>query len=253
MDENANHALMIAFGMFVFVIALTLTMYMFDKLSTTAEALTFFADETNYYDNVEVITDFTTDPDGIERYINTETIIPTLYRYYKEHFCVKIYDASGTVGGSTIDKPILVQILDVNLEGKVGNIAKKATISPDDYESLALNKLYNDPDEKLYMWEAPWLDSTDNMKLRLDFFINGRLGYINNKKVDYTENEFHTMLDKAKESQDFQFKEKFTSYSYTGESTTTEDGDVLVTGASPKDKIVITYTLVKKDIEKYIK
>ena len=78
MDENASQALMIAFGLFVFVIAMSFTMYMFSKLSSTSEILIYASDRTNYYDNVEVV-----GKEGIERYVNSETVIPTLYRYYK--------------------------------------------------------------------------------------------------------------------------------------------------------------------------
>ena len=44
-------------------------------------------------------------------------------------------------------------------------------------------------------------------------------------------------------SQD-EFKEKFISYSWGGETMSTRDGDVLVTGSKPKDKIVIIYTMM---------
>lgn len=261
MDENASQALMIAFGLFVFVIAMSFTMYMFSKLSSTSEILLYASDKTNYYDNVEVV-----GKEGIERYVNSETVIPTLYRYYKEHFCVKIYDATGDKeidSGSSKDKPpVLVQILDVNLEGRVENAARnnniKLTELPTDlkyYDAYSLKTIYDnkDPDDNksqrtlLYMFGAPWIGSTDDMKLRVDFLINGDAGYINNKFVDYTAHPFHRMIEATKKNPYYQFKENFISYSYTGETMVTEDEDVLVTGTIPKDKIVITYTLVEVD------
>lgn len=258
MDDNANQALMISFAILVFVIAMSVTMYMFSTLMTTAESLTFHTDETNFYDNVAVV-----GTEGIERYVNTETVIPTLYRYYKEHFCVKIYDTTNTdENGSSTGNPVLVQILDVNLEGKVENAAKNTNLktgretNPDNFEADAVNKIYNNKNDKLlYMFGVPWLGSTETMKQRVDFFINGSAGYINNTYVDYRKHPFHQMIDKTKDSDTgiyYQFKENFISYSYTGETMTTEDGDVLVTGANSKDKIVITYTLVDlRQDEKY--
>lgn len=244
MDDNANQAIMIAFGVMVFVIAMSATMYMFSLLTSTAEVLTFYTDETNFYDNVAVV-----GKEGIERYVNTETVIPTLYRYYKEHFCVKIYDTTGEASGSSATNPVLVQILDVNLEGKVENAAKNTRIissNPNDYEADALKKIYDDQaNTLLYMFGVPWLGSTDNMKLRIDYLVNGDAGFINNKYVDYREHPLHKMINKTKSDTSLQFKENFVSYSYTGETMTTEDGDVLVTGNESKDKIVITYTLVK--------
>ena len=262
MDENASQALMIAFGLFVFVIAMSFTMYMFSKLSSTSEILIYASDRTNYYDNVEVV-----GKEGIERYVNSETVIPTLYRYYKEHFCVKIYDATGDekIGlGSSEDNPVLVQILDVNLEGRVENAARDTKIKIGEhptelknFDAYSLKTIYDNKDSSnmnsqrtlLYMFGAPWIGSTDDMKLRVDFFINGDAGYINNRLVDYTQHPFHKMLNATKENSAYQFKENFISYSYTGETMTTEDEDVLVTGTIPKDKIVVTYTLVKVDDE----
>ncbi len=245
MEENASQALMMAFAIFIFVMALSLAMFLFSKVSTTSETLALYTDSTRFYDNVAVV-----GREGIERYVNTETIIPTLYRYYKENFCVKIYDATGLyVQNSTEENPGLIQIFDVLLEDKVGqaviNTAANGIYNQTDgtknYQAYALKSIYNDENSLIYMFGAPWLDSTENMKLRVDYFINGDAGYINNNWVDYTNNPFHKMRTLENK---YQFKEKFVSYSYTGETMETEDGDVLVTGADSKDKVVITYTLV---------
>jgi len=253
MDDNASQALMMAFALFVFVIALSLTMYLIGRITETAEILTFRTDKTNYYDNVAVVGN-----EGIERYVSTETVIPTLYRYYKENFCVKIYDATGEiVSGSSESDPVLVHILDVNLEGRVENASKKRNLindgTPEYYDAVSLIDLYNNQSNCLYMFGAPWLDSTDNMKLRIDLLINGEAGYINNQLVNYIDHPVSRMIKEStitnSTTNRYQFKENFVSYSYSGETMTTEDGDVLVTGASSKDKIVITYTLVKLDAE----
>jgi uncharacterized paraquat-inducible protein A len=121
MDQNATQALNMAFATIVFVMALSVAMLLFGKVSETADTLAFYSDSTRYYDNVELvkicsscdvaspldensckscgtafpaITDDQTIAKGTERYVSAETIIPTLYRYYRENFCVKIYDAS---------------------------------------------------------------------------------------------------------------------------------------------------------------
>ena len=43
----------------------------------------------------------------------------------------------------------------------------------------------------------------------------------------------------------FAFTEKVISYSYTGNTEETEEGDVLVNGAASKDKLVIIYTIIE--------
>ena len=72
------------------------------------------------------------------------------------------------------------------------------------------------------------------------FGFNGTLTQGIISRIDYSKNKFH----KARK-QKIKFKEQFVSYSYTGETFVTDDGDELVTGAQDKDKIIITYTLTK--------
>ena len=276
--DNAERALMMAFAVIVLVFALALAINMFSKVTVTAEHLAFYADSTIYYDNIEMSKKCTncetynsandnvckkcnaTLPDisddlenGNVRIVNAETIIPTLYRYYKENFCVKIYGAGNK----------LIQIFDVNLEGKVhgaaGDTHASATATnPTNIRNHAYNVIYNRPNEAsrnitnykykktdsidipYFMFGAPWLGSTESVKTRIDYFIDGKAGYINNTYVNYANNEFYqARMNKA------QFSERFINYSYTGQSFTTEDGDTLVTGEKSKDKIVIIYTLIE--------
>lgn len=235
--ENAEKAIMMAFAVIVLVFALAIAINMFSKVTVTSEHLAFYADSTIYYDNVELEASSYSDEhikDGTVRIVNAETIIPTLYRYYKENFCVKIYDASNN----------LIQIFDVNLEGKVHGAAGDTHADnnakePVHIQNYAYNKVYNDKTKKFCLFGAPWLGSTDSVKTRIDYFVDGKSGYINNSYVDYEGNDFYQARAAGK-----QFKERFINYSYTGQTMTTEDGDELVTGEKSKDKIVIIYTLI---------
>ena len=218
MDDNISKALNIVFAVFVFIMALSLGIYMFSQVTATAEVLTFYADSTAYYDNVK--TDITFEgndkdiKDGTARIVGVETIIPTLYRYYKE----------GKVHNS------------------IGDTKAKNESSPSEIANNAYQKIYNNQENKnYYLFGAPWVGSTEAIKTRIDYFVNGKAGYINNIYVDYTDNYFY----KAR-MQKIQFKENFISYSYTGQTIETEDGDTLVTGASSKDKIVIIYKMIEQ-------
>lgn len=278
--ENAEKAIMMAFAVFVLVIALSLAMYLFSKVTVTSEQLAFYSDSTIYYDNVELtkkcstcnkdnpvnseICEFcktpfpengeTSDDDikyGTVRIVSAETIIPTLYRYYKENFCVKIYGAADGTG-----KRDLIQIFDVNLEGKVHSAAgdtqaTETATSPTHIQNFAYNQTFNKEKDnanqkiKYCLFGAPWLGSTEAVKTRVDFFVNGKSGYINNSYVDYRGNEFYKARTELKaDGTVHQFKERFISYSYTGQTMVTEDGEELVTGEKSKDKIVIIYTLI---------
>jgi hypothetical protein len=224
--ENAVEAMKMGFAMIVFVIALTASMYLLNTASTTSKILLYYADETNYLDNIEVNSDVT------KRTVNVETIIPTLYRYYKENFAVQIYNKDGK----------LVQMFDVNIEGKVRKAA--GTISSNRTgEQNALMSLYGvtltgtDADKtNPYLFEAPWIGNTSkDIKTRIDLYVNGKCAYINGTKVDYTKNN----LGNFEESK---FEEQFIEYAYKGDTISSEDGTETITGNSkPENKIVIIY------------
>ena len=86
--ENAIDAMKMAFGMIVFIIAISASMYLLNTATSTSRILLYYADETNYLDNINVdeSTDIT------KRIVNVETIIPTLYRTYKDNFDVLFYN-----------------------------------------------------------------------------------------------------------------------------------------------------------------
>ena len=229
--DNAIDAIKIALVMMVFVIAMSATMYLFTAASSTSQILIYANDETKYYDNIKIENTNIT-----KRTVGIETIIPTLYRYYKENFAVQIYNK---------DKE-LVQIFDVNIEGKVRKAASVVSASRTG-EQKALISLYGDTSEAPYLFEAPWIGNTNkDIKTRIDLYVNGKCGYINNTKVDYTQNK---LLKKESSEpgegflQDTQFTEEFIQYAYKGDTISSEDGTETITGNTKQEtKIVIIYT-----------
>ena len=224
--DNAVDAIKMAFGMLVFVIAMTATIYLFNSATATTKVLLYAADKTNYYDNIEIKNE-----DITNRNVNIETIIPTLYRYYKENFAVQIFKKDGT----------LVQIFDLNIEGKVRRAAgKRATLRSD--EEKGLISLYGVSTKQAYLFEAPWMGNTSkDIKTRIDLYVNGKCGYINGAKVDYTTNNLKQF------SSITSFTEKFIQYNYKGDTISVgedegEDGIETITGnVKPETKIVIIY------------
>jgi hypothetical protein len=222
--ENALDAMKMGFAMMVFVMALTASMYLLNTASSTSQVLLYYADETNYLDNIEVQSDIT------KRTVNVETIIPTLYRYYKENFAVQIYNKSGD----------LVQIFDVNIEGKVRKAAG-TTSSKRTGEQKALMSLYGKTEitpsaTNPYLFEAPWIGNTSkDIKTRIDLYVGGKCAYINGTKVDYTQNNLGNFASSK-------FEEQFIEYAYKGDTITSDDGTETITGNSkPENKIVIIY------------
>ena len=80
--ENAVDALKIAFAVFVFIIALTVTFSMIAKLKSTAEYVLYYTDRTNFYSRLN-----TTEKN---RTVSVNSVIAMLYRYYNETVSVTV-------------------------------------------------------------------------------------------------------------------------------------------------------------------
>lgn len=81
--ENAVDALKIAFGMLVFVIALTLAFMVFSQATQTSTKMLFASDKTNYYSYSE-------DANENGRIVEADVVISSLYRYYQESIVVRV-------------------------------------------------------------------------------------------------------------------------------------------------------------------
>lgn len=222
--ENVTRALIMAFSMLIFVVGFSYSMYLINKLTTTSNTLLESVSTTKYYDNIEVKGDVG------NREVGIDTIVPTLYRYYKENYAVKILAKDGS----------LIQLFDVNIEGKIAKAEADTKNEDPELKSLK-NSIYNQSDNKAYLFEAPWTGSTDeNTRARIDYFLNGTKGYINNTLVDYqnTIGEGGFLVQYGTKI----FEESFVEYAYEGETISTENGVETITGSTRENsKIIITY------------
>lgn len=240
--ENVTQALFMAFAMFVFVIALTYSMYMVSHLNSTSRTLMYRLDETNKYESMEL-----TDLDDVNkdikrsRTVGIDTIIPTLYRYYKESYSVKILDEDGK----------LMQYFDTTTEGSVMSATNTLT-NQRTAQQKALISLYGTSDNPGYLFGAPWMGNTNkDTKARIDMYISGDAGYINNTFVDYTK-EYDIQNGESKSYiylnyyKDRLFKETFVQYAYEGDTLSTDDDELLTLTGSKQiaTKIIIIYQLL---------
>lgn len=92
--ENAVDALKIAFGMLVFVIALTLAFMVFSQATQTSTKMLFASDKTNYYT-------YSDEPNQQGRIVGADVVISSLYRYYKESVVVRIVEGDNTTEFNT--------------------------------------------------------------------------------------------------------------------------------------------------------
>lgn len=236
--EDAVAALIMSFSVLVFVIAISTCMYMVNLTTATSEQILYTSDKTNFMENIQV-----SDTEITRRNVDFDTIIPTLYRYYKENFCVKMCDAR-----DASSKTKLLQLFDIQIEGKVRSAVSKA--SGKTYVEQALTKTYGTSTAPQYMYGAPWLGNINkDVKTRLDYYIAGTSGYINNIKVDYTDKsgELESLAEIKRwydTTANAEIEETFVEYNFSGETITSEDGTETITGSSQgQSKIIITYTL----------
>ena len=92
--ENAVDALMIGFAVLVFTMALSLTIYMFSDAVKTSDLVLHSSDITEFME-YQGFDNFTEAEGSKNRVVGLETVIPTLYKYYKENYTVIFRDASG--------------------------------------------------------------------------------------------------------------------------------------------------------------
>ena len=96
--ENAVKALEYAFAVLIFVIGLSASIYLLSEVKTTSDIVFSRVDTQQFYVDAEIPEDELTDNGNIKyngRIVNVETIVPTLYRYYKENYIVEFYDLEG--------------------------------------------------------------------------------------------------------------------------------------------------------------
>jgi len=87
--ENASDALKIAFAIIIFTSAITLGFSMISRVKSTADTVFYYVDHTNFRPHAEY--------SGTNRKVSGETVVSTLYRYYKESISVivKLKDGAG--------------------------------------------------------------------------------------------------------------------------------------------------------------
>lgn len=258
MSENIFDAMMMVFGMLVFILALSLTMMLFDKLAIVGRTIYMSTDNANqlkqvYIVNKDNLNQIAQEVAGYtERKVTKSSILPMLHRYYKEKFTIKIYDENGK----------LLQIFDTSLENEVNHASKVSsglvgpvgTTNPrhrytkTEYDQNVILGQYGNPQSPLFMFSAPWAgaglkeEKDEFAKERVDLYIRGDKAYINGVLVDYTNaNTFANYSDNTT------FKEIVVKYQIqgnvrVGDKDAQEDGaEELVNDQSPVSKTEIIY------------
>lgn len=153
--ENAVDALKIAFAVFVFVIALTVSMVAFGQAKDASEHVFYMTDKTNFYDLI-----FADEKRKNGRIVSAETIVPTLYRYYKENFNIVIIPKNPEMVLNTTENKLL------KAREKETGETQTAVIFNLEEEIKYYNKDYKN---------APWLGNANvDTKKRVDIELRGK-------------------------------------------------------------------------------
>ena len=245
--ENAVDALKMAAAVFVFVIAMTLTINVFIQIRQTSDSVIRTSDKANYY---EYVGDETTENNNIrtKRVVGVETIIPTLYRYTNESIAVIIKDSDDSI----------IQVFDLTFEHYLLINENASDIEDSEIyqfyytgNKVTTQKLIRDIKESYQecmtagsnnIETAPWNIDQKTHKKRIDLFISGTTGLtndektINGVKIKYDQGFFDTYKGKR-------FEESFKEIEITEKDNTDYDAELLG-GASSVSKIKIEYKLI---------
>ena len=252
--ENASEALMMAFGVLVFVLALTVAINSFSEAKSTSDIVLFTADETSYMEYEGV-----TGKASQNRIVGLETIIPTLYKYYKENYTVLFRD--GNYNEETGDfsnlKPLTVyntpstyKTKNTMLWGKTYDSIMNRKYTPyfdGGYTKEGAKEIFSfDLDEETLRHE-PWTGSYNKAKENIDCFLNGSVyknPNNNSAYINYSDFPMQTggFIGKYRNTR---FVETIGEYAYSSsQEQNTEDGSSISSLVKQKKKRIITFTKI---------
>ena len=104
--ENAADALKIAFAIFIFILAITITFSIISQAKSTADVVMYHSDETNFYEHLS--------SGKKNREVSLSDVISTLYRYYKESISVTV-DLKNSYSDINAIESDLADYIDKNL------------------------------------------------------------------------------------------------------------------------------------------
>jgi len=172
--ENAVEALKMAFAVTAFVMALTVSMVMFTQAKETSDILLASEDEASYYEYYNYIEENTTVDEYQKRVVGLETVIPTLYKYYKENYTVVFKEGTYSAGKLSNTKNLTIYQSSSPYQAQTGKVLwgnydwTKYGISDANKTQICSF----DTDEEIKRHE-PWSGKQIDTKRNLDLFLNG--------------------------------------------------------------------------------
>ena len=208
--EDAVDALKMAFSVFAFIIALSIVFAMFAQAREVSDIVLAHTDNTYFVEYADV------NDEVNGRTVGIETIIPTLYRYYKEKFSIDIITGSDNTYNEKFDE----------------EVERKVYTRAEGYDTSEYKKLYPDG--------ITWLaNPTEDTQLRVTSYIEGKENSVNGRELSKYSNTNRNLKD----YKDSTFTETFDQKNNGENRYVGDDGSVvyLIKGTT---KLHISYELL---------
>ena len=236
--ENASDAIIMAGAMLIFVIALTVAMTVFSQARATIDMVVYTSDETNYYEYL----DTTGSNSAKNRIVGLETIIPTLYKYYKENYTVVFLNSNGN-GLKLYETQTNSDLWSGNTNGDSSTIPSIVNKYPGITDNKTICSF--DVDEETARHE-PWTGSTIDYKNNIEAFLQGGTFYYPNGSGDYYNYEqYFSQNSFIEQYSDNQFIETIGEYSTSTRDDTLLSSELDQGIRNNKNKRVIIYQLIE--------
>lgn len=240
--ENATEALKMGFAVLVLVVALSLTIYSFTRVRETSAQITAEADARQYYQQLTLNeTEGSTNAQA-NRIVGVETVIPTLYRYYKENYTILFYKGTGyNEANGTFEQITPMPLYYTETSAEYLNGSTLTTNEPDGRAIFG----FDIQDEQVR--REPWSANQDSSYSFIRAFVNGlftnnyytsRTSTNNPSKGNnfgedsngpYYQIQFYFNGDNRKSDgllgKDYQFIERYGEYNFENVSNTASDDD----------------------------
>lgn len=262
--ENAVEALKMVFAVAIFMMALSVSILSFNEVKATSDIILYTKDETNYYDYQGAI-----GKTAENRIVGLETIIPTLYKYYKENYTVLFRQGNYNAETGEFTNVDYLPVYHTPSSYKTknnkhylwgkqdGDQSSYDTLMQKKYQPYFTNGYQEKGNTAIFSFDLeeetlrhePWTGSYQKAMENLNCFLAGDTYKNPNNNSDYIAYGGVTQLgiggfnEKYKNAK---FVETVGEYTYSSsQADNTEDGSTVNSLVKQKKKRVIIFTLIK--------
>ena len=256
--ENAVKALEMAFAVMIFIIALSVSMYAFNNAKKTSDIMLYAQDKTNYYEYQGA-----KGKTAEDRIVGLETIIPTVYKYYKENYTVLFRQGNYNTQTGELSNLRYLKIYDTPSKSKSSTNGVVLWGTSNTYDTLMQNKyaqffdggytqslnteIFSFDLEEETLRHEPWTGNYSKVRKNLDCFFNGEKYKNPNTGLEYKDYQYANGKSFMEQYKNKQFLETIGEYKYSSTQSNanndTQDGSSISSLVKQKKKRIIVFTL----------